>query len=212
MRKFKLNQLKLGFVLLAIFLCTSTKGKIWHVSQKNLPDIGTDNQVRSISEAISKLAPGDTVIIHGGVYREQVTVEQSGTLENPITIQAGTGEFVVVTGADRLTRWQKADGNDSIYIADWPHSFITWNKHNTHPSNDFHKLIGRCEQVFVDGYQLKQVLEKQKLSRRTFFADLNAKRLYVWGSANRDLSSKKIMAEASVRSMGPYSSQEMTTK
>ena len=123
MRKHILNQMKLGFALLGIFLCTSTEGKIWHVAQKNLPGIGTDNQVRSIGEAVSRLAAGDTIIIHGGVYREQVTVEQSGTVEKPITIQAGTGELVIVTGADRLNQWQRVDGSDSIFIADWQHRF-----------------------------------------------------------------------------------------
>ncbi|MHC4726589.1 MAG: right-handed parallel beta-helix repeat-containing protein [Planctomycetota bacterium] len=200
MKKDRLNQLKLGFALLGIFLCTSTEGKIWHVAQKNLPDIGTENQVRSIGEAVSRLAAGDTLIIHGGVYREQVNVEQSGTPEKPITIQAGIGEYVVVTGADRITQWQKVDGDDSIFFTDWPHRFVTWNEYNTHPSDDYHKLIGRCEQVFVNGYQHKQVLEKQKLSRGTFFVDLNTKRLYVWDSANRDISSKKVMVEASVLS------------
>jgi hypothetical protein len=187
-------------MILWIFLCTSTEAKIWHVAQKNLPGIDTESQVRSISEAISQLAAGDTVIIHGGIYREQVTIEQSGTAEKPITIQAGPGELVIVTGADRLTRWQKVEGNDSVFFSDWPHSFISWNKNNTHPSDDYHKLIGRCEQVFVNGYQLNQVLEKQKLSRGTFFVDLSTKRLYVWDSANRDISSKKVMVEASVRS------------
>lgn len=200
MRKQGLNQLKLGFMLLGIFLCTSSNGKILHVSQKNLPGISPESQVRSIGEAVSILSAGDTAIIHGGVYREQVTVEQSGTPLKPITIKAGTGELVVVTGADRLIQWQKTDGSDAIFIADWPHRFVNWNKHNTHPSDDYHKLIGRCEQVFVEGYLLKQVLEKQRLSRGTFFVDLNAKHLYVWDSANRDISSNKIMVEASVRS------------
>jgi hypothetical protein len=199
MKKYELNKMKLGFVLL-VFLCACSQGKILHVSQKNLSGIGTDSQVRTIDEAVSQLAAGDTIIIHGGLYREQITVEQSGTAEKPITIQAGPGELVVVTGADRLTQWQRLEGNDSIFFADWPHRFVSWNEHNTHPSDDYHKLIGRCEQVFVNNYQFKQVLKKQKLSRGTFFVDLNKKRLYVWDNANRDISSEKVMVEASVRS------------
>jgi hypothetical protein len=200
MRKYKLTQIKLTILLIVVFLCNSSQGKIWHVAQDNLPDIDKNYQVRSINKAVSNLSAGDTLIIHGGVYREQVIIEQSGTSEKPITIKAGDGELVVLTGADRITQWQKINSNDSILFTDWPHRFITWNEHNTHPSDDFHKLIGRCEQVFVNGYQLKQVLAKNKLSRGTFFADQNAKQLYVWDSANRDISSKKIIVEASVRS------------
>jgi hypothetical protein len=200
MRKHRFNQMKLTFLLLGILLQTSSQGKIWHVAQDNLPEIDKNDQVLSISGAVSNLSAGDTLIIHGGIYREQVIIEQSGTSEKPITIKAGTGELVVVTGADRITQWQKVDNNDSIFTTDWSHSFITWNEHNTHPSDDYHKLIGRCEQVFINGYQLKQVLTENKLGRGTFFADQNAKQLYVRDSANRDISSKRIMVEASVRS------------
>ena len=200
MRKYRFVQMKFTFVLLMLLLPTSSQAKIWHVTQNNLPDIVTNTQVRSISEAISNLSAGDTAIIHGGIYREQVTIEQNGTSEKPITIKAGTGELVVLTGADRITQWQKTNSNDSIFITDWPYRFITWNKQNTHPSDDYHKLIGRCEQVFVNCYQLKQVLTKNKLSRGTFFVDQNTKQLFVWDTANRDISSKKIMVEASVRS------------
>lgn len=187
-------------VLLQVFLCASAQAKTWHVAQKNLPGIGTGRQTRSIDEAVSRLEAGDTVIIHGGIYRERVVVEKSGTPEKHITIRAATGELVVVTGADRLTRWQRDGGDASIFSADWPHRFVSWNEYNTHPSDDYHRLIGRCEQVFVDGYPIKQVLEKQRLSRGTFFVDLDAKRLYIWDRGNRDVSSEKVMVEASVRS------------
>lgn len=198
MRKRRLYHVELGCVLLEVFLCASAQGKIWHVAQKNLPGIDTGGQVRSISEAVSRLKAGDTVIIHGGLYLERIIVEKSGTPEKPITIRAATGELVIVTGANRLTRWQRVDGDASIFTTDWPHRFVSWNEHNTHPSDDYHRLIGRCEQVFVDGYPLKQVLEKQRLSRGTFFVDFNTKRLYVWDRGNIDISSKRVMVEASV--------------
>ncbi|UCC96338.1 MAG: right-handed parallel beta-helix repeat-containing protein [Phycisphaerales bacterium] len=185
---------------MAVFLYTSAQARTWHVAQENLPSIESDRQVRSIGEAVSALEAGDTVIIHGGIYREQVVVETSGTAEAPISIRAATGEYVVVTGAERLTEWQKVEGDASVFGTEWPHQFISWNEHHTHPSDDYHRLIGRCEQVFVQGYPLVQVLEKQKLSRGTFFVDLDAKRLYVWDRAGRDLASNSVMTEASVHS------------
>ncbi|HUV62844.1 MAG TPA: right-handed parallel beta-helix repeat-containing protein [Sedimentisphaerales bacterium] len=186
-------------ILLAVFLYAPAPGTTWHVAQEDLPGISADRQVRSIAEAVSRLEAGDTAIIHGGIYREQVVIDKSGTAEAPISIRAATGEYVIVTGADRLTQWQKAEGDASVFSTEWPHQFISWNEHHTHPSDDYHRLIGRCEQVFVEGYLLRQVLEKAKLSRGTFFVDLDAKRLYVWDSANRDISNKRIMVEASVR-------------
>lgn len=186
-------------VLLQVLLCVSSQGREWHVSQEELPGIDSGAQVRSISEAISRLQPGDTATVHGGVYREQVTVDRSGTQDKPITIRAATGEFVVVTGADRLSRWQRDEDNPGVFRTDWPHKFVSWNEHNTHPSDDYHRAIGRCEQVFVNGYQLHQVLEKRMLSLGTFFVDLEAKRLYVWDHSNRDLDSNRLLVEASSR-------------
>ncbi len=91
-----------------------------------LPGIRPDSQVRSIGDAISHLGAGDTAIIHGGVYREQVTVDRSGQPDKPVTIRAATGEFVVVTGADRITEWQTDDDNNGVFWTDWPHEFIYW--------------------------------------------------------------------------------------
>jgi len=54
-------------------------------------------------------------VIRGGVYRERVLVKSSGTVQVPIRFEAAPGEHVVVTGADRLTGWQKADDTRPIY-------------------------------------------------------------------------------------------------
>ncbi|MHC4118178.1 MAG: right-handed parallel beta-helix repeat-containing protein [Planctomycetota bacterium] len=195
----RFHRVKLISVLLQILFCVLAQGKEWHVSREELPGIETDAQVRSIGEAVRRLRPGDAALIHGGVYREQVTIDRSGTATRPITIRAATGEFVVVTGADRLTEWRKDNENPGVSWTEWPHEFVSWNEHNTHPSDDYHRVIGRCEQVFVNGYPLHQVLEKRKLSRGTFFVDLAAKRLYVWDLSNRDLNSKRLLVEASAR-------------
>jgi len=53
--------------------------------------------------------------------------------------------------------------------------------------NDYHKVIGRCEQVFVDGYLLLQVLDRSQLCRGTFYVDLEKQRLYICSTSNIDL-------------------------
>ena len=159
-----------------------------------------EKPLKTIGAAAKLVKAGDTVVIHGGVYREAVTVEASGTAEAMITFQAAPGPPVVVTGADLLTRWEKLpDAGGNVYHIDWPHRFIPWNKTFAHPNDDYHLLIGRCEQVFVQGYPLRQVLAREKLSRGTFYADLAAKKLYVWGRDNRDLTDGRVPVEASVR-------------
>ena len=133
---------------------------VLHVAPGRLTGLPSDAQVRTISEAATKAGPGDTVVIHGGVYRESVTIEKSGTKERPIRFRAAPGENVVITGADAIREWMKEPGGGNVFGAPWTHRFIGWNRSGTHPDDDDHKMIGRCEQVFILGYPLLQVLER----------------------------------------------------
>lgn len=152
---------------------------------------------KTISRAASTALAGDVVIIHSGVYRERVVAKNSGTPEAPIRFEAAPGEHVVVTGADRLTNWQKASPQQPVYAAAWPHRFIGWNPHMTHPADEYHRVIGRCEQVVVDGYLLRQVIDRSQLAPGSFFVDVTNKTLLVWDTGNRDLN--KVHVEASRR-------------
>jgi hypothetical protein len=173
--------------------------RTWHVAPRALAGLPEDAQLRTIAEAAAKAGPGDTVVIHEGVYREAVTVETSGTKEKPIRFQAAAGENVVVTGADAIREWKKEPGSGEVYSAPWPHRFIGWNKAGTHPADDHHKMIGRCEQVFILGYPLLQVLERNGLGRGTFFVDLDAGRIYVCPRDGADLAKNPPLVEASAR-------------
>jgi len=189
-----------GLVLMPVLsFCAAVKGKTWHVSGEILLDIDSQKQMRTIAQAAALVEPGDMVMIHSGVYREQVVIEKSGKPDNPVTFQAAAGAGVIMTGADRISEWSQVPGEDHIYSTPWPHKFITWSKYNTHPDDDYHRLIGRCEQVFVNCYALRQVLERDKLARGTFYVDLDGERLCVWSSNNQDVSSRKVKVEASVR-------------
>ena len=74
-------------------------------------------QVRTISKAAASAGPGDTVVIHSGVYRETVTIERSGTKDSPIRFETAPGEVAVVTGADAIARWKREPGGENIYTA-----------------------------------------------------------------------------------------------
>ena len=170
----------------------------YHVSTAPLPSVPAGWQFRTIQAAAKIAAPGDTVVIHTGVYRESVAVSRSGTAAQPIRFEAAPAANVTVTGADRLTGWRREPGSDNIYSVAWPYSFIGGPTF-THPDDDYHLLIGRAEQVFVQNYPLHQVLSRSALSRGDFFADLDGKRLYVWSAGNENLND--VPVEASTRSV-----------
>ena len=125
-------------------------------------------QFRTINEAAQKVAPGDIVQLHSGIYRESVNIKTSGTLaKNRFASRPAPQANVVISGADMLDKWEKvADtGADNIFVTDWDHRFINWSKNMTHPDDDYHLLIGRGEQVSVNNYLLRQVLSRDKLRR-----------------------------------------------
>lgn len=185
--------------LMILSLAALAQARVWHVAEKTLPRIDPNDQVTTIGKGVARLEPGDTLLLHGGIYREEVTIDKSGTAQQPITIRAAEGESVILTGADRMTDWSVIQGSDRVYSTPWPHKFVAWNKTYTHPNDDYHRLIGRCEQVFVNGYPLHQVLERGKLSRGTFFVDIEAQRLYIQPADNQEITKDKAMVEASTR-------------
>ncbi|MCX6362020.1 MAG: right-handed parallel beta-helix repeat-containing protein [Armatimonadetes bacterium] len=175
-----------------------------HVSQSPLAGVPVTAQVRTLGEAAARARAGDRVVIHGGTYPEAVTIEADGTRERPIRFEAAPNAVVVVTGADRLLDWRKEPSpeGENVCSAPWPHRFIGWSPTGTHPADDYHKLIGRAEQVFVNGYALHQVLSRTQVGRGTFYADLEGRRLIVQASNNAALgpdSAWSPRVEASVR-------------
>lgn len=156
---------------------------------------------KTISAAARVVKPGDCVLIATGTYRESVVVEASGTAQRPIQFRAAPGARVVVTGADRLTGLKREPGPDNIYSVPWPHRFNTWTRSFAHPDDDYHLVIGRCEQVMVNGYELLHVLDRNTLARGTFAVDLDGKRLYLWPRNNADLDKTPLPVEASVRQL-----------
>ena len=185
--------------LMILSLAAQAQARLWHVAEKTLPGIDPNDQATTIGKGVARLEPGDTLLLHGGVYREVVGIDKSGTAEHPIAIRAAEGETVTLTGADRVTDWSLSQGTERVYSTPWPYRFVAWNKTYTHPNDDYHRLIGRCEQVFVNGYPLRQVLERDKLNRGTFFVDLEAQRLYIQPADNQEIAKNKAMVEASTR-------------
>jgi parallel beta-helix repeat protein len=188
--------------LLLIMINLSLHATIYEVAQRDPKASddgpGTSEQPwKTLTKAVAQAGPGDTVVIDGGVYREEVVATTSGTAQQPIRFEAAPGAHVVLTGADHLTGWQKGEGDREVYSIAWPYRFLTFYKSMAHPNDDYHRLIGRCEQVAVEGYLLRQVLEKSQLARGTFWVDISNQVLQVWDAANRNLN--KVFVEGSAR-------------
>lgn len=130
MKRKKLVSLILCLVMLLGMLPTALAAPIvqtWYVdgSVQASGDGKTEaTAFKTIQEAANKMTAGDTCIIAGGIYRETIKPQSSGTEDAPMTFKAKEGEKVVVSGADVVTGWQKLDeetsfegASEHVYVA-----------------------------------------------------------------------------------------------
>jgi len=143
------------------------QGRTFHVDQQH-PGAsdrhpGTEAKPwRTLSRATGRgvLRPGDTVVIHEGVYRESVEPREGGRPGARITFRAAEGETVVITGADLAADWRRqSDG--------------TWRRAWTGPplptySDD---PVFRQEMVIERGEVLRPVWHRDSLRAGTFWAE-----------------------------------------
>lgn len=87
---------------------------IYYVSQNNrYPGSGTaEDPFRTIGQAAEIAAPGDTVLIGAGVYREWVRPKNGGLSDSQrITYTAAENAHPVISGAEPVTGWQQERGD-----------------------------------------------------------------------------------------------------
>src|SRR5215207_3249806 len=73
-------------------------------------DGSQDSPFRTISRAAAIAQPGDTVLVHGGEYREWVAPRRGGLSDRRrITYEAAAGEHVVIKGSEVVTGWEPFD-------------------------------------------------------------------------------------------------------
>src|SRR5690348_2675065 len=88
---------------------------------------------KTVGRAVQQVRAGDTILIRDGVYREQVRIRSHGLPDQPIRLEAAPGAHVVLTGADQISDWNPMGADRPVFTSAWPHRFITWSKHMTHP-------------------------------------------------------------------------------
>ena len=86
-------------------------------------DGSADAPFRTINRAAEVAQPGDTVLVHGGEYREWVRPRRGGLSDTRrITYQAADGEHVVIKGSERITGWVSEGGG--VWRAEVPNALF----------------------------------------------------------------------------------------
>ncbi|THV26503.1 right-handed parallel beta-helix repeat-containing protein [Glycomyces paridis] len=88
-----------------------------------------DAPLVSIGAAAALAQPGDSVVVHEGVYREWVNPPRGGTAGAPITYRAASGadggfEAVTISGAEVVDDWRPHPGAEGVWTTTVPNSLF----------------------------------------------------------------------------------------
>lgn len=189
-----------GLTSILLLLTAPVQGADLHVDRRHASAADKNpgtvaSPLATISAAVERMAPGDTVVVHEGVYREQVRIVAEGTSwSNAIRLVAAEGETATIKGSDVVTGWQVHEG-------------AIWKKRN---------WTANSQMVFADGEILQQIggslksglTEGNKWLGRvgssiddmmpgSFYCDQAGRTLYVWLPGGADPN--QALMEASMR-------------
>ncbi|GAA1845521.1 right-handed parallel beta-helix repeat-containing protein [Microlunatus capsulatus] len=143
-------------------------------------DGSADRPLRTINRAAALAVAGDTVVVHGGEYREWVQPQRGGLSDRRrITYTAAAGEHVVVKGSEVVTGWERVE--DGVWRAELANTlFGSFNPFAEELDGDWvvyadqsvrKKHLG---EVYLDGqssYEVDSLAEVSDPPRRTEVVD-----------------------------------------
>lgn len=152
---------------------------------------------RTIQRGMNVVVPGDTVLVRGGTYREQVEAIRGGTADKPVTVSAYPGEIPVIKGSDVVTGWVR----DSTVVwkkTGWPHnSQQVFMDFNARPKKSLQQ-IGMPSRYYTSWeYPTPVGTGRAGMTAGSFYYDPASSTLYVRLADGSD-PNRRVM-EASVR-------------
>jgi hypothetical protein len=120
--------------------------------------------LKTISAAAELAQPGDTIIVHEGIYREEVNPPRGGLSDaQRIIYTAAPGAKVVIKGSEPVKGWTRVE-NDTWKVT-LPNSFFgDFNPYSDLIRGDWFNAKGRKHHtgaVYIDGHWLKEAPSKE---------------------------------------------------
>jgi len=163
-------------LLAGAVLASPAAARTWVVSQKHpaASDKGPGTErapFRTISRAAEAAQPGDTVLVHAGIYRERVAPARGGEPGKPIVYAAAEGQDVHIRGSEVWKpRWKAVNGHSGVYAGELDEALFrtgapegalqTYNPYAIRLQNRTDCTLG---QVFVDGEPLREATSREHL-------------------------------------------------
>ena len=125
--------------------------------------VGAGHPLKTISAAAELAQPGDTIIVHEGIYREEVNPPRGGTSDaQRIVYTAAPSAKVVIKGSEAVKGWTHVQ-NDTWKLT-LPNSFFgDFNPYADSIRGDWFDGKGRRHHtgaVYIDGHWLKEASSK----------------------------------------------------
>lgn len=106
-------------LFLTAFINAFAQNKLYHGKEYHVSVNGNDTNngskahpFKTIMAAAGVALPGDTITVHAGVYREQITPPRGGNSDQQrIVYRAAKGEKVIVKGSEVVIGWTKLQGD-----------------------------------------------------------------------------------------------------
>ncbi|MBD3344432.1 MAG: hypothetical protein GF401_05165 [Chitinivibrionales bacterium] len=133
-------------VIFILFIAGLVTARTWVVDQQHpLASDSNDGTIDSpyltIAPAADTARPGDTVLVHEGIYRERVAPARGGEEGQPIVYMAAPGNTVILKGSAVWdTEWAVHDSSDMLYTAALGSSLFG-------DFNPFHTRLARVDDI-----------------------------------------------------------------
>ena len=119
-----------AIILFIIFHLSALGQTTYYVSNSigdDTSDGSIDSPFETIGKAISKIDAGDSVIIRGGLYHEEILIDNlNSSISSPTLIKSFDGETVVIDGTiEILGQWSDDNSNSSIKVMNGIDDHIT---------------------------------------------------------------------------------------
>lgn len=165
--------------------------------------------LRTVSAAANLAMPGDTVLVHAGIYREQITPPRGGNSDSErIVYEAAPGEKVVIKGSEMIKGWKKLD-ND-IWEVKIPNTFFgDFNPYKELIHGDWFTPTPKGREyhrgaVYLNGVWLMEAAKKEEVmasadkTNPLWFGEVDSATTTIWAQFN-NADPNKEMAEINVR-------------
>ncbi len=148
----------------------------------------SERPLRTISRAAQLAQPGDIVIVHEGIYREEIDPPRGGVSDSlRITYQAAPGERVEIRGSEVIKGWTRVEGN--VWQVVIPNSFFgSFNPYKDEIKGDWFNPKGRRHRtgaVYLRGHWLveapsKDVLFQSRGDMAVWYAEVDDEKTSIW--------------------------------